>query len=109
MKISRKIQNYGLIIIAEIAFFGLLIGSFLDKEIATKMGDSNNLLGIIFTAFGPVLTLAFGVLAGSLLFFMPKLENKDLNVGLRILGAAAVIGFIFSQIKEGFKTLIFLS
>ena len=107
MKISRKIQNFGLIIVAEIAFFGLLIGSFLDKEITAKMGDSNNVFGIIFTAFGPVLTLAFGVLAGALLFFMPKNENKTINIGFRVLGAIAIIGFIFSQIKEGIEWVEF--
>ena len=107
MKISRKIQNFGLIIVGGLAFIGLIIGSFLDRQITTKMGDSNNLFGIIFTAFGPVLTLAFGVLAGALLFFMPKNENKKLTIALRIIGAVAVIGFIFSQIKEGIEWVEF--
>ena len=107
MKISRKIQNFGLIIVGGLAFIGLIIGSFLDRQITTKMGDSNNLFGIIFTAFGPVLTLAFGVFAGALLFFMPKNENKKLTIALRIIGAVAVIGFIFSQIKEGIEWVEF--
>lgn len=107
MKISRKILNFGLIIVGGLAFIGLIIGSFLDKQITTKMGDSNNLFGIIFTALGPVLTLAFGVLAGALLFFMPKNENKKLTIALRIIGALAVVGFIFSQIKEGIEWVEF--
>ena len=107
MKISRKIQNFGLIIVGGLAFIGLIIGSFLDRQITTKMGNSNNLFGIIFTALGPVLTLAFGVLAGSLLFFMPKNENKKLTVALRIIGAVAVVAFTFSQIKEGIEWVKF--
>lgn len=100
-------QNFGLIIVGGLAFIGLIIGSFLDRQITTKMGDSNNLFGIIFTALSPVLTLAFGVLAGALLFFMPKNENKKLTIALRIIGAVAVIGFIFSQIKEGIEWVEF--
>ncbi len=100
-------QNFGLIIVGSLAFIGLIIGSFLDRQITTKMGNSNNLFGIIFTALGPVLTLAFGVLAGSLLFFMPKNENKKLTVALRIIGAVAVVAFTFSQIKEGIEWVQF--
>ena len=108
MKINRKIQNIGLIVVGSVAFIGLIIGSFLDRQITTKMGDSNNLFGIIFTAFGPVLTLAFGVLAGSLLFFVPKNEeHKKLTIAFRVIGALAVVGFIFSQIKEGLEWVEF--
>ena len=108
MKINRKIQNISLIIIAGIALIGLIVGTFLDRQITTKMGDSNNIFGIIFTAFGPVLVLAFGVLAGALLFFMPKIEHKTLNIVLRVIGAVAVVGFTFAQIKEGVKWVDFL-
>ena len=107
MKINRKIQNYGLAIIGGIALIGFIIGSFLDRQITAKIGDSNNLFGIIFTAFGPVLTLAFGVLAGSLLFFMPKIEHKTFNIVFRVIGALAVIGFVFSQVKEGLEWVEF--
>ena len=107
MKINRKIQNIGIIAISSIALIGLIIGSFLDRQITTKMGNSNNLFGIIFTALGPVLTLAFGVLAGSLLFFVPKNENKKLTVALRIIGAVAVVAFTFSKIKEGIEWVKF--
>ena len=107
MKISRKIQNYGLAIIGGVALIGLIIGSLLDRQITAKMGDNNNLFGIIFTAFAPVLVLAFGVLAGSLLFFMPKIEHKTLNIVFRIIGAIAVLGFIFSQVKEGLEWVEF--
>ena len=101
MKINRKIQNIALISISGLALIGLIIGSFLDQKITGKMGNYDNLFGIIFTAFGPVLTLAFGVFAGALLFFMPKHPNKKIDIGFRILGAIAVLGFIFTQIKEG--------
>ena len=107
MKINRKTQNYGLIIIAGIALIGFILGSFLDRQLTAKIGDSDNLFGIIFTAFGPVLTLAFGVLAGSLLFFMPKIEHKTLNIVFRVIGALAVLGFVFSQVKEGLEWVEF--
>ncbi len=107
MKLNRKIQNIGFIVIGSIALIGFIIGSFLDQKITGKMGDYNNLMGIIFTAFGPVITLAFGVLAGATLFFMPKLENKTLNIVFRIIGAVGVIGFAFSQVKEGLEWVDF--
>lgn len=107
MKLNRKIQNIGFIVIGSLALIGFVIGSFLDQKITGKMGDYNNLMGIIFTAFGPVITLAFGVLAGSTLFFMPKLENKTLNIVFRIIGAVGVLGFAFSQIKEGLEWVDF--
>ena len=107
MKISRKIQNISLIAISGVALIGFIIGSFLDRQITTRMGDQNNLFGIILTAFGPVLVLAFGVLAGAFLFFTPKLENKKLNIFFKVLGALAVFGFIFSQIKEGLEWVDF--
>ena len=107
MKINKKIQNISLIIIAGIALIGLIIGSFLDRQITTRMGNQDNLFGIIFTAFGPVLTLAFGVFAGSLLFFMPKLENQKINIFFKVLGALAVFGFFFAQIKEGLEWVDF--
>jgi membrane-associated phospholipid phosphatase len=107
MKINRKIQNFGLIIIGGLALIGLIIGTFLDKQITVKMGDNNNLFGIILTAFAPVLTLAFGVLAGALLFFMPKIEHKTLNIVFRVIGVLAVVGFIFFQTKEGLEWVEF--
>lgn len=107
MKLNRKIQNIGFIVIGSIALIGFIIGSFLDQKITGKMGDYNNLMGIIFTAFGPVITLAFGILAGATLFFMPKLENKTINIVFRIIGAVGVIGFAFSQVKEGLEWVDF--
>jgi membrane-associated phospholipid phosphatase len=107
MKINRKLQNISLIIVSGIALIGFIIGSFLDQKITGKMGDFDNLFGILFTALGPVLTLAFGVLAGSLLFFMDKLENKTWNIIFRVIGAAAIFGFVFSQVKEGLEYVDF--
>lgn len=101
MKINRKIQNFGLIIAASLALIGFIVGCFLDQKITGKMGDSHNLFGILLTAFGPVLTLAFGVFAGALLCFMPTIQNKTWNIIFRVIGAVAVGGFAFSQIKEG--------
>lgn len=107
MKINRKIQNISLITIGSIAFIGLIIGTFLDKQITSKMGDSNNLFGIVLTAFAPVLTLAFGVLAGSLLFFMPKIEHKTLNIVFRVMGVVAALAFMVAQVKEGLEWVEF--
>lgn len=107
MKINKKLQNISLIIISALALCGFVVGSFLDQKITGKIGDFDNLFGILFTALGPVLTLAFGVLAGSLLFFMPKIENKNWNFIFRAIGLAAVLGFIFAQIKEGLEYVEF--
>ena len=107
MKINRRLQNISLIIVSGLALIGFIIGSFLDQKITEKMGDFDNLFGILFTALGPVLTLAFGVLAGSLLFFMPRIENKTWNLLFRVIGAAAIFGFIFSQVKEGLEYVDF--
>ena len=99
--------NIALIIIAGIALIGFIIGTFLDTKITGKMGNSDNLFGIIFTAFGPVLTLAFGVFAGATLFFMPKLPSKKGDILLRVLGGIAVLGFAVAQIKEGLEWVEF--
>lgn len=101
MKINRKVQNIAFAVIAGIAFIGFIIGTFLDQEITGKMGDNNNLFGILLTALGPILALSFGVFAGVTLFFMPKRENKTWDIIFRVFGAIAVIAFILSQIKEG--------
>jgi len=107
MKINRKIQNIGLAIIAGIALIGLIIGTFLDQKITAKMGDYNNMFGILFTAFGPVFTLSIGSLCGAMLFFMPKQEKKLVDILLRILGILAIVGFTAFSIKEGFAYVDF--
>ena len=101
MKLNKRLQNIALIIIGGIALIGFIIGTFLDTKITGKMGNSDNLFGIIFTAFGPILTLAFGVFAGATLFFMPKLPSKKGDILLRVIGGIAVLGFAAAQIKEG--------
>ena len=107
MKLNKRLQNISLIIISGIALIGFIIGTFLDTKITGKMGNSDNLFGIIFTAFGPVLTLAFGVFAGTTLFFMPKLPSKKGDILLRVLGGIAVLGFAVAQIKEGLEWVEF--
>ena len=107
MKISRKIQNYALAIIGGLSFIGLIIGTFLDQQITSKMGNYDNMFGILFTALGPVLTLAFGSLCGALLFFMNKHETKWVDISCRVLGAIAFVGFTFFSIKEGFAYVDF--
>ena len=107
MKISRKIQNYGLAIIGGLSLIGLIIGTFLDQQITAKLGNTDNMFGIMFTALGPVLSLAVGNIAASILFFMPKHEKKWVNIVCRILGAIAFVGFTFFSIKEGFAYVDF--
>lgn len=101
MKINRRLQNISLIAVAGLAFIGLILGTFLDRQITNRMGDYDNVFGIAFTALGPILTLAFGVFAGATLFFMPKIKNKTWDIVFRVIGAFAIIGFVFAQIKEG--------
>ena len=107
MKINRKIQNYGLAIIGGLALIGLIVGTFSDQQINAKMGDANNMFGILFTAFGPVFSLAIGTLCGALLFFLPKQEKNWVNIVCKIVGAIAMIGFTFFSIKEGFAYVDF--
>ena len=107
MKINKKVQNIALAVVGGLALIGFIVGSFLDTKITGKMGDNGNLFGILFTGFGPVLVLAFGVFAGCTLFFMPKRPNKTLDIIFRVLGVIAVVGFVFSQIKEGVKYVDF--
>ena len=107
MKINRKIQNIGLIAVAGLSLIGLIIGTFLDQQITAKMGDANNMFGILFTAFGPVFTLALGTLCGALLFFLPKQEKLWLTIFCKVLGAVAIIGFTFFSVKEGFAYVDF--
>ena len=107
MKIDRKIQNISFISIGALALIGLILGTIFDQKITGKMGDFNNLFGILFTALGPVLTLAFGVFVGATLFFMNKTPNKIWNIIFKVLGAVAVIGFVFVQVKEGIEYVDF--
>jgi len=101
MKINRRIQNYGLIIVAGIALIGFIIGCFLEQKLTENVGNFDSLFGIMFTGFGPLPLLALGVLAGLLLIFMPRIENKNWNIILRFLGGAAAAVMIFAEIKEG--------
>lgn len=107
MKINRKLQNYLFLIIGGIALIGFVVGAFLDQKITGKMGDFDNLFGILFTALGPILVLAFGVFAGATLFFMPSIENKTWNIIFRVIGAIAVVGFIYNQINEAVEYVEF--
>ena len=107
MKINRKIQYIGLAIIGGLALIGLIIGTFLDQQVTAKVGDVNNMFGIMFTALGPVLSLAVGSLAGTMLFFMPKHEKQWVNITCKALGVVAFIGFTFFSVKEGFAYVDF--
>lgn len=107
MKINKKIQNLSLVIVGGISLIGLIVGTFLDQKITGKMGDNSNLFGILLTALGPILALAFGVFAGCTIFFMPKRPNKTWDIIFRVFGAVAAIGFALFQIKEGLKYVEF--
>ena len=104
---QRKILNIGLGIISGIALLGFIIGTFLDQQITGAMGDYSSAFGILFTLLTPVLSLAVGEIAGALLFFMPKIENKKLDIILRIIGAVAFLGFSSFAIKEGIEYVDF--
>lgn len=104
---QRKLLNIGLIIIGGLALIGFIIGSFLDQQIAKALGSYDNAFGILFTMLAPVFSLAIGEMAGALLFFMPKLENKVANIVFKILGAVAFFGFSGFAIKEGIEYVDF--
>ena len=101
MKEQRKILNIGLIIAGRIGLIGLILGTFLDQQITSAMGNFDSVFGILFTMLTPVLSLAVGSMASAMLFFMPKIEHKFWNIGLRVLAAIAFAGFTFFSIKEG--------
>lgn len=100
MKTNKKTLNILLIAVAAISFIGLIIGTFLDKQVTSRLGDSYNLFGILLTAFGVILTLSVGNFVSALLFFAPDRENKKWNIAMRIIGAVAFILFSFFEIKE---------
>ena len=101
MEQKRKVLNIGLFIIGGLAVIGFVLGSFLDQKIATSLGNFDSVFGILFTLLAPVLSLAVGELAGALLFFMPKIENKVWDIVFRAIGAAAFVAFSVFAIKEG--------
>ncbi len=101
MKEQRKVLNIGLSIAGCIGLIGLIIGTFLDQQITAAMGNFDSVFGIIFTMLTPVLSLTIGSAASAILFFMPKIEHKFWNIGLRVLGALGFVGFTFFSIKEG--------
>lgn len=107
MEKHRKVLNIGLSIIGGLALIGFIIGSFLDQQITTALGKYDSLFGILFTLLTPVFSLAIGELAGALLFFMPKIENKKWDIIFRIIGALAFLGFSAFAIKEGIEYVDF--
>lgn len=107
MKEHRKVLNIGLAIIGGLAFIGLILGTFLDQQITSAMGNYESVFGILFTMLTPVFSLAIGEIAGAILFFMPNRENKTADILLRILGALAFVGFSGFAIKEGIEYVKF--
>ena len=101
MKEQRKVLNIGLSIIGGIGLIGLILGTFLDRQITSALGNYDSVFGILFTMLTPVLSLAIGTAASCVLFFMPKIEHKFWNIALRVLGAIAFVGFTAFSIKEG--------
>ena len=109
MEKQRKVFNIGLAIVGGFGLVGLIIGTFLDTTIAHILGgdEGGNAYGILFTMLAPVLSLAVGSMAGALLFFMPKMQNKTADIILRILGAVAFVAFTAFSIKEGIEYVDF--
>ena len=107
MEKQRKVLNIGLSIIGGLALIGFIIGSFLDQNITGALGNYSSVFGILFTLLTPVFSLAIGEMAGALLFFMPKIENKKWDIALRIIGAVTFLGFSGFAIKEGIEYVDF--
>ena len=103
MKEQRKVLNIALIISGAIGLIGLILGTFLDQQITSAMGNFDSAFGILFTMLTPVLSLAVGSAASACLFFMPKIEHKFWNIGLRVLAVIAFGGFTFFSIKVAKK------
>ena len=107
MQQHRKVINIGLAIIGGIALIGFILGTFLDQQITAALGNYDSIFGILFTLLTPVFSLAIGEVAGAILFFMPKIENKTWNIILRVLGAVAFFAFTAFAIKEGVEYVKF--
>ena len=107
MKENRKVLNIGLAIIGGLGVIGLIIGTFLDQQITSAMANYESIFGILFTMLTPVLSLAIGEVAGAILFFMPKRDNKTADILLRILGAVAFVAFSGFAVKEGIEYVKF--
>ena len=101
MEKHRKLLNIGLIASCAVGLIGLILGTFLDRQITSSMGNFDSVFGILLTMLTPVLSLAIGTAASAMLFFMPKIEHKVWNIALRVLAAVAFVGFTFFSIKEG--------
>jgi len=107
MEKQRKVFNISLAIVGGLGLVGLIIGTFLDTTIAKALGNYDSAFGILFTMLTPVISLAVGEIAGALLFFMPKIQNKTADILLRVLGAVAFVGFTAFSIKEGIEYVDF--
>ena len=107
MEKQRKVFNIGLAIVGGLGLIGLIIGTFLDTTIAKTLGNYDSAFGILFTMLTPVLSLAVGEIAGAILFFMPKIQNKTADILLRVLGAVAFVGFTAFSVKEGIEYVDF--
>ena len=107
MKINRSLLGYSFVFIAIFAFIFLMRGTVTDQQVTAKMGDMNNMFGILFTALGVIATLSTGVFAGTVLFFMPKLESKKKDIIFRLIGAGAVILFTVFELIETVKYVRF--
>lgn len=107
MEKQRKVFNIGLAIVGGLGLIGLIIGTFLDTTITHALGNHNSAFGILFTMLAPVLSLSVGSIAGALLLFMPKIQNKTADIILRILGAVAFAAFTAFSIKEGIEYVEF--
>ena len=74
-----------------IGLIGLIIGSFFDLQISNNIGNRDNLFGILFTAFGTMVSLTIGCFAGSALYFCKKNWSKFINIFLDVIGLAAFV------------------
>ena len=99
MKINKKIHNITLISIICFALIFLILGTFCDLNIANKIADRNNLFGILFTAFGAMVSLSIGCFAGSAIYFCKKKWSKPINIFLDAIGIGAVIILTAYEIK----------
>ena len=91
MNINKKTQNIALISVLTIGIIGLMFGSFFDTQISNSIGNRDNLFGILFTAFGTMVSLTIGCFAGSALYFCEKKWSKFINIFLDVIGIAAFI------------------
>lgn len=99
----NKIIKFSLLGIIIFSVIGLIITPFFELNLANKIGDENNLFGIIMSGIGIVPSLSVGVFASTILFFCPQQITKLRTILVKIAGIVGFILINYFEISESIK------